>query len=329
MFKEVCPTVHWPARTVSAGPESAPQEAEPGGGVSPSNFRVSSTPIFVSRATRLRIHVTQIPSHSPMTNPIAAGDPVVAVDGLTFSYGSGEVLHGISFAVRPGEVVGLLGPNGAGKSTTIRILTGILAPGGGSVRVAGCAMPEEATEAKKRLGYVPEAAGLFESLTAEEYLELVGRLQEVPEDRLQARIDRFLTQFGLAEDRVASLDTYSKGMRQKVLLSAALLHNPDLLLLDEPLSGLDVNAGIMVRDLVAALAAEGKAVLYSSHVLDVVERVCDRALILHEGQVIADGSLDALRASAERGSLEDVFRQLTGTEGTASGAAEIVAGLRP
>ena len=265
-----------------------------------------------------------------MPNPIAAaGDPVVAVDDLTFSYGSGQVLHGISFAVRPGEVVGLLGPNGAGKSTTIKILTGILAPGGGSVRVAGFTMPEQATEAKKRLGYVPEAAGLFESLTAEEFLELVGRLQEVPEDRLQARIDRFLQQFGLAEERVASLDTYSKGMRQKVLLSAALLHNPDLLLLDEPLSGLDVNAGIMVRDLIAALAAEGKAVLYSSHVLDVVERVCDRALILHEGRVIADGSLDSLRASAERGSLEDVFRQLTGTEGAATGAAEIVAGLRP
>ena len=264
-----------------------------------------------------------------MTNPIAAGDPVVAVDGLTFSYGSGDVLHGLSFAVRPGEVVGLLGPNGAGKSTTIKILTGILAPDGGSVRVAGCGMPDEATDAKKRIGYVPEAAGLFESLTAEEFLELVGRLQEVPEDRLQRRIDRFLEQFGLAEDRVASLDTYSKGMRQKVLLSAALLHNPDLLLLDEPLSGLDVNAGILVRDLIAALAADGKAVLYSSHVLDVVERVCDRALIIDDGHLIADGSLDSLKASAARGSLEDVFRQLTGSEDAATGVAEIVAGLRP
>ena len=263
-----------------------------------------------------------------MTPGIASADPVVAVDGLTFSYGSGEVLHGIRFAVRPGEVVGLLGPNGAGKSTTIKILTGILAAGGGSVRVAGCAMPAEATEAKKRIGYVPEAAALFESLTGQEFLELAGRLQEVPEDRLQARIDRFLQRFGLAEDRVASLDTYSKGMRQKVLLSAALLHNPDLLLLDEPLSGLDVNAGIMVRDLIAALAAEGKAVLYSSHVLDVVERVCDRALIIHQGHLIADGSLDSLKASAERGSLEDVFRQLTDTEGAAAGVSEIVEGLR-
>ena len=264
-----------------------------------------------------------------MTHRLEGGAAAVAVDGLTFSYGSGQVLHGISFAVRPGEVVGLLGPNGAGKSTTIKILTGILPPGGGSVRVAGCAMPAEATEAKKRIGYVPEAAALFESLTGEEFLELVGRLQEVPEDRLQARIDRFFEQFGLAEDRVAALDTYSKGMRQKVLLSAALLHNPDILLLDEPLSGLDVNAGIMVRDLIAALAAEGKAVLYSSHVLDVVERVCDRALIMHRGQLIADGSLESLKASAQRSSLEGVFRQLTDTEGAATGVAEIVEGLRP
>ena len=256
------------------------------------------------------------------------GDAVVAVDGLTFSYGMGRVLHGISFALRRGEVVGLLGPNGAGKSTTIKVLTGVLPPGGGAVRVAGHALPEEAVEAKRRIGYVPESAALFESLTGQEFLELMGRLQDVPEERLQFRIGRFLEQFGLRDDRLRPLDGYSKGMRQKVLLSAALLHDPDVVLLDEPLSGLDVNAGLMVRDLVAALAAEGKAILYSSHVLDVVERVCDRALIIHEGRLIADGTLDALRASTERGSLEDVFRQLTRTEGTMSGVSGIIEGLR-
>ena len=255
-------------------------------------------------------------------------DAVVAVDGLTFSYGMGRVLHGISFTLRRGEVVGLLGPNGAGKSTTIKVLTGVLPPGGGSVRVAGHALPEEAVEAKRRIGYVPEAAALFESLTGQEFLELMGRLQDVPEERLQFRIGRFLEQFGLRDDRLRPLDGYSKGMRQKVLLSAALLHDPDVVLLDEPLSGLDVNAGLMVRDLVAALAAEGKTILYSSHVLDVVERVCDRALIIHEGHLIADGSLDALKASTERGSLEDVFQQLTQTEGTMSGVSGIIEGLR-
>ena len=216
------------------------------------------------------------------------------MDDLTFTYGASEVLHGISFELRRGEVVGLLGRNGAGKSTTIKILAGILPPGDGTVAVAGHAMPEKAVEAKRRIGYVPEAAGLFESLTGEEFLELMGRLQDVPEERLQQRIERFLEPFGLSEDRVRPLDEFSKGMRQKILLCAALLHDPDIVLLDEPLSGLDVNTGIMVRDLVAALAAEGKTILYSSHVLDVVERVCDRVLIIEEGRLIADGSIEAL-----------------------------------
>ena len=255
-------------------------------------------------------------------------EPTVAVDGLTFSYGSTRVLHGLSFALGKGDVVGLLGPNGAGKSTTIKVLTGILPPDGGSVRVAGYSMPGQAVEAKKRIGYVPEAAALFESLSGQEFLELMGRLQEVPEELLQFRIARFLEQIDLAGVRLRRLDGYSKGMRQKVLLSAALLHNPDVLMLDEPLSGLDVNAGLMVRDLIAALAAEGKTVLYSSHVLDVVERVCDRALIIHEGRLIADGSLESLKASTRKGRLEDVFRQLTDAEGTVSGVSEIIEVLR-
>lgn len=255
-------------------------------------------------------------------------DAAVSVEGLTFSYGMGRVLHEVSFSLGAGEVVGLLGPNGAGKSTTIKVLTGVLPPGSGSVRVAGHALPGEAVEAKKRIGYVPETAALFESLTGQEFLELAGRLQDVPEERLQFRIGRFLEQFGLTDDRLRPLDGYSKGMRQKVLLSAALLHDPDVVLLDEPLSGLDVEAGFMVRDLVAALAAAGKTILYSSHVLDVVERVCDRALIIHEGRLVADGSLDALKASTEGGSLEDVFRQITHAKGAVSGVSRIVEALR-
>lgn len=255
------------------------------------------------------------------------GYPAVSVDRLTFSYGHSEVLHELSFEIGKGEVVGMLGPNGAGKSTTIKILCGILPPGGGFVRVAGCEMPDESVRAKQRIGYVPESGALFESLSGQEFLELSGRLQEVPEETLQFRIDRLVDEFGLARDRHDRLDGYSKGMRQKVLLSAALLHNPDIILLDEPLSGLDVNAGIMVRDLIAALAGSGKTVIYSSHVLDVVERVCDRVLIIHEGHLIADGSLDSLKESTDRESLEDVFRQLTGNEGSTTQVSEIVACL--
>jgi ABC-2 type transport system ATP-binding protein len=225
-------------------------------------------------------------------------------------------------------VVGLLGPNGAGKSTTIKIIAGILAPGSGVVTVSGLGLPERAIEVKERIGYVPETAGLFESLTGQEFLELIGRLHEIEEDTLQARIREALETFGLSTDRSSRLDTYSKGMRQKILLSSALLHNPDLILLDEPLSGLDVNAAILVKDLIAALAADGKTILYSSHVLDVVERVCDRVMIIHKGNLIANASPESLKASTGQATLEDVFRHLTQSAGVDPSVARIIESLR-
>src|SRR5580698_6242063 len=222
---------------------------------------------------------------------------VVDFQKVVFAYDYTEVLHEISFQLYKGEIVGLLGPNGAGKSTTIKIIAGILAAGGGSVFVDGLSLPERAVDVKQRIGYVPEAASLFESLTGQEFLELMGRLHDVPEDTLQTRIRDILATFELTSDRESRLDTYSKGMRQKILIGAALLHNPDLILLDEPLSGLDVNAAILVKDLIAALAANGKTILYSSHVLDVVERVCDRVMIIHKGNLIANASPESLKAS--------------------------------
>jgi len=252
---------------------------------------------------------------------------MVEFERVVFSYSSAEVLHEVSFGLKRGEIVGLLGPNGAGKSTTIKIIAGILAPGGGSVRVAGLPLPERATDVKQRIGYVPENAVLFESLEGQEFLELSGRLHGVEEAKLQARIREILETFGLSSDRMSRLDTYSKGMRQKVLIAAALLHNPDLILLDEPLSGLDVNAAILIKDLIAALAAEGKTILYSSHVLDVVEKVCDRVLIIHQGKLIADGSAESLKESTHQETLEDVFRALTNAASMQPGVARIVAAL--
>jgi ABC-2 type transport system ATP-binding protein len=157
---------------------------------------------------------------------------------------------------------------------------------------------------------------------------LSGRLHDVAEDTLQARIRSILETFNLTSDRVARLDTYSKGMRQKILIAAALLHNPDLILLDEPLSGLDVNAAIMIKDLIAALASDGKTILYSSHVLDVVEKVCDRVLIINQGSLIASGTPEELKASTSQSTLEDVFRQLTHSAATEPGVARIVEALR-
>jgi ABC-2 type transport system ATP-binding protein len=255
-------------------------------------------------------------------------EPIVEFDKVIFAYDRTEVLHEVSFALNPGEVVGLLGPNGAGKSTTIKIIAGILTATHGKVSVAGMPMPERAMDVKQRIGYVPEAAVLFESLTGQEFLELSGRLHDVDEDLLQSRIANLLETFGLTADRISGLDTYSKGMRQKILLGAALLHSPDLILLDEPLSGLDVNAAIMVKDLIAALAAEGKAVLYSSHVLDVVEKVCDRVIIIDHGRVIASGSTESLKESTRQATLENAFRHLTHSTGVNPGVARIVEALR-
>jgi ABC-2 type transport system ATP-binding protein len=258
---------------------------------------------------------------------VLASDPIVQFDRVIFSYNYVEVLHEISFSLGRGEIVGMLGPNGAGKSTSIKLMAGILSPEGGSITVTGLPLPERATDVKQRIGYVPETAVLFDSLTGQEFLELCGRLHGVEEDLLQSRILSILETFNLVSDRSSRLDGYSKGMRQKILIGAALLHNPELILLDEPLSGLDVNAAIMIKDLIAALAAAGKTILYSSHVLDVVEKICNRVLIINQGKLIADGTADSLKATTHEATLEDVFRNLTNSASVDPGVARIVAAL--
>jgi len=253
---------------------------------------------------------------------------MLEVEHFTKSYGPVRAVSDVSFAVPSGQIVGLLGPNGAGKSTTMKAILGLVRPDCGSIRVLGQDVGSSPVAVKREIGYVPESAILFDSLTGQEFLELSGRLHDVGKDTLQTRIRKILETFDLSSDRSSRLDTYSKGMRQKILIGAALLHNPDLILLDEPLSGLDVNAAIMIKDLIAALAAEGKTILYSSHVLDVVEKVCDRALIIHKGSLIAHGTLEDLEASTGQSSLEDAFRSLTGSKGVDPGVSRIVEALR-
>jgi ABC-2 type transport system ATP-binding protein len=240
----------------------------------------------------------------------------IEVEDLVFRYHLTEALHHISFFIESGQVVGLLGPNGAGKSTTLKILAGILAPGKGVVRINGFLLPEQSLEAKRITGYVPESANLYESLTAQEYLELIGRLREIEEKALQNKIITLLEIFDVAKQRFQRLATFSRGMRQKVLIAAALLHDPPVLLLDEPLTGLDVSTSLVIKDLLSALSREGKSILYSSHVLDVVEKVCNRVLIIHQGNLIADGTLDSLKDLTKGSTLEEVFRELTHTANT-------------
>ena len=248
----------------------------------------------------------------------------IRVDQLRFGYGRVDVLHGISFEIARGEVTGLLGPNGAGKSTTIKILTGILQPGSGQVTVDGLELPGQALALKQRIGYVPEAAELYETLSAREFLELSGRLHDLDDRTLYPRIQTMLEAFDLQEQGHAQLGSFSKGMRQKVLISAALLHDPSVIFLDEPLTGLDVESAVLVKTLLASLAAHGRTVLYSSHVLDVVERICSRVLIIDKGALIADGAPEALMAETHGASLEAVFRQLTNAESAEPRVARIL-----
>jgi ABC-2 type transport system ATP-binding protein len=229
---------------------------------------------------------------------------------LTKYYSAIPAIRDVSFTLAPGTILGLLGPNGSGKSTTVSIVTGLLEPSGGRIRFDGIDVGDRLLEYKARLGYVPEEAHLYSYLTGPEYLALIGRLRSMPEARLQRKIDAFLSIFGLTDDRHAPLSAYSKGMRQKILLSAALLHDPQILVLDEPNSGLDVTTSLMLRSLIRALAAEGRMVLYCSHVLEIVEQIATDVLILQDGRVAAHGSVGELRRMMASPTLEQAFRRL-------------------
>jgi ABC-2 type transport system ATP-binding protein len=220
------------------------------------------------------------------------------------------VVDHVSFAVKRGEVVGYLGPNGSGKTTTTRLLTGLLEATSGAVLFDGRETRFDPLDFRRRLGYVPEEPHLYPFLSGRDYLELVGRLRELPPAQMERKIGALLQLFGLSDAAEQAISSYSKGMKQKVLVIAALLHDPDVLILDEPDSGLDVTSALVMRHLVGNLAARGKAILYTSHILDVVERLCTRVVVLHEGHVVADDSVTQLRALLASSSLEQVFAHL-------------------
>src|ERR1017187_2745172 len=229
---------------------------------------------------------------------------------LTKYYSHTPAVRQVSFTVRPGEILGYLGPNGAGKSTTVKMLTGLIEPSEGQIFYRGRSVYEDFTAFQQRVGYVPEEAHLYPHLSGQEYLQLMGRLRGLPRRVLGPQMDELRRALSLWDQRHSPLSAYSKGMRQKILLSAALLHAPDLLILDEPFSGLDVTSGLMLRTLLRALAGQGKIILYSSHVLEVVEKICSTVLILRSGEVVAYNSIERLREPMNQPSLEGVFAQL-------------------
>lgn len=247
---------------------------------------------------------------------------------LTRFYGVIPAIRGVNATLRPGDVLGLLGPNGSGKSTTVKMLVGLLDPTSGGVYFNGANVAMDITAFKARIGYVPEEAHLYTFFTPPEYLAFVGRLRGLDEATLARRIDAFLTLFNLDAARYQPITACSKGMRQKVLISAALLHDPDIVVLDEPCSGLDVSTTMALREVIQRLRDRGKIVVYSSHVMDMVERVSTRVLIVHRGRVVADNSVSALRDLLRLPSLEAVFAELTVEEDVAVTADRLVTAMQ-
>jgi ABC-2 type transport system ATP-binding protein len=229
----------------------------------------------------------------------------------------------VSFQAKAGEVTGYLGPNGSGKSTTMKMITGLIEATSGEILFQGERIERDPIAYKQRMGYVPEEPQLYAHLSGLEYLTMVGQLRGLPDKPTAQRIDGLLRLLSLHEDRHVPISSYSKGMRQKVLLSAALLHNPDLILLDEPFSGLDVASVLVMRSLMRELAARGKVVLLSSHELEMVERVCTHVVILHRGKAVADDSIERLRSLMALPTLEDIFSQLAVEQDTAAVSREI------
>jgi len=254
-------------------------------------------------------------------------DPVIRIRNLYKSYGAKQVLKDINLDAYPGQVIGYIGPNGAGKSTTVKILCGLLTDYEGEVSIKGFDLKKDTLSVKKLIGYVPELAELYDVLTPSEYLSFTGALYGLSEDVCRERIGRMMHAFGLSSHIGQRMDSFSKGMRQKVLIASGLLHNPDIIILDEPLSGLDANSVIMIKDLIGRLAKDGKTIFYCSHMMDVVEKVSDRIVLIDEGRVVADGSFEELKQQQGNKSLEQIFSLLTNNDTSSNTADELFRAL--
>lgn len=251
-------------------------------------------------------------------------EKILSLQGVTMNYGEKNVLNGVNLDVYRGQIIGYIGPNGAGKSTTLKIMLGLVDDYQGTVEIFGRDIASGDNTYKKKIGYVPENADIYENLTASEYITFVGELYGVEQEHAEEKAEKLMQQFGMEEVLNARIASFSKGMQQKVLIISSLLHDPDLLFLDEPLNGLDANSVMMIKDLLDVLAANGKTIFYSSHIMDVVEKISNRIVLLVGGQIAADGTIEELREQNKEGSLEGIFNQLTGYDTHQQSASAIV-----
>lgn len=239
-------------------------------------------------------------------------EKLLSLRNLTKNYGAKRVLNGVDLDVYQGQIIGYIGPNGAGKSTTVKIMLGLIDEYDGEVEIFGQDISSGDSEYKRRIGYVPENAEVYDNLTASEYLIFTGELYGMDRNFAEEKALKLMTEFELEDVFHKRISSYSKGMRQKVLIIASLLHDPDLLFLDEPLSGLDANSIMIIQEVLSQLAAQGKTIFYSSHIMDLVEKISNRIVLLVDGKIVADGSFEELQTLSEKGSLADIFNQLTG-----------------
>ncbi len=240
--------------------------------------------------------------------------PVIILKDLKMRYKEDgeDVLKGIDLTVYPGQIIGYIGPNGAGKSTTVKIMLGMVKQFRGEVRVLDYDIRKEDISYKKHIGYVPEIATLYDSLSGEEYLIFIGELYGLSKESVLAKSKEMYALFDMLPAFQNRISSYSKGMKQKLMIIASLIHNPDILFFDEPISGLDANSVMIFKALIKKLAEAGKTIFYSSHIMEVVEKISDRIIIIDQGQIIADGDFQTLKQNREEGSLQEIFSQLTG-----------------
>lgn len=237
---------------------------------------------------------------------------ILSISDLQKSYGSKVVLNGVSLQVKRGEIIGYIGPNGAGKSTTVKIMLGIEDDYSGEINIFGQDISDGNMEYKRKIGYVPEIAEVYDNLTGREYLTFIGELYGLDYELADYKATNLMKLFGIGEVYHSRIASYSKGMRQKLLIISSLLHNPELLFFDEPINGLDANSVMIFKEIMTQLAAQGKTIFYSSHIMDVVEKISSRIILLHGGKVAADGTFEELKQQNTEGSLEQIFNQLTG-----------------
>lgn len=240
--------------------------------------------------------------------------PIISINDLRMRYdnNSEDILKGINLDIYPGQIIGYIGPNGAGKSTTVKILLGLLENYKGNITIFDTDISKDKVDYKRRIGYVPEAADIYDSLTGYEYLTFLGEVYGMELNEVNEKASKLMELFGIEDSYHDRISSYSKGMKQKLLIIASMLHNPDILFLDEPISGLDANSVMVFKEILAKLAADGKTIFYSSHIMEVVEKISDRILVLNDGNIVADGTFEELKKQSREGSLQEIFNQLTG-----------------